>query len=83
MDVDEVMDNGVPSGRTCENAWAMVSQFMPSCPGPLAEQCPVTCGTCPETSSSDTTEMPSGNHFCFFIIPSPILDGSFSLLAKA
>merc|ERR1719483_666942 len=37
----------------------MVSQFMPSCPGPLAEQCPVTCGTCPETTSSDTTEMPS------------------------
>merc|ERR1719483_170487 len=59
LDVDQVMDAGLPSGLTCADAWARVSNILPSCPGPLAEQCPKTCGTCPETTtSSDATEIP-------------------------
>eukprot|EP00493_Phyllostaurus_siculus_P002344 UN02356 len=35
VDVDEVMDdNGNPSGRTCSQTYAIVSQILGFCPGP-------------------------------------------------
>eukprot|EP00493_Phyllostaurus_siculus_P022174 UN22506 len=54
VDVPDVLDNGNPSGRTCENAWATVQQILSAteCPADLALQCPQTCGTCPGADSS-------------------------------
>eukprot|EP00493_Phyllostaurus_siculus_P026646 UN26991 len=83
VDVDDFMQNGNPSGLTCADAWAQVSQFLPSCPGPLAVQCPQTCGTCPEASSQPlettapetTSSTSSDRSACTWVQSNAITDG--------
>ena len=48
MDVDDVLNDGESTGRTCASVWQTVSDFFSTCPDALAEQCPQTCNVpCP------------------------------------
>jgi len=52
VDVAQIEDPATNQMITCAEAYAQIMNAgLPYCPGPLAEQCPQTCGTCPETTS--------------------------------
>ena len=47
---------GEATGTDCATAWASAQMYgLTECPGPLADQCPVTCGTC--TPSGNSSEL--------------------------
>jgi len=51
-DVDDVPTPAGPlSGNSCAQAWALISGFITECPDQLVSFCPVTCNTCPESTS--------------------------------
>eukprot|EP00493_Phyllostaurus_siculus_P001411 UN01419 len=52
VDVAQIEDPATNQMITCAEVYAQIMNAgLPSCPTLLAEQCPQTCGTCPETTS--------------------------------